>query len=82
MSNQKETMIKYVTNKENAEQNINIMNKDRVVLDKEQDGMSRNAEYIHLKLKPQMDGLKGKSDKAKMKNSKLEDKALRKIPTM
>lgn len=44
--------------------------------------MSRNAEYIHLKLKPQMDGLKGKSDKAKMKNSKLEDKAPRKIPTM
>lgn len=58
------------------------MNKDQVVFDKEQDRMSRNGEYIYLELKPQMDGLKGKSDKAKIKNSKLGDKALRKIPTM
>lgn len=39
--------------------------------------MSRNAEYIHLKLKPQMDGLKGKSDKAREKYGKQEDKAQR-----
>lgn len=27
--------------------------------------MSRNADYMHLKLKSQMDGLKGKPDKAR-----------------
>lgn len=55
------------------------MYKDQVVFDKEPDRMSRNAEYIHLELKPQMDGLKGNLDKATEKNGKLEEKALRKI---
>lgn len=40
--------------------------------------MSRNAEYIQLKLKPQMDGFKSKSDKAREKYGEQEDKARRK----
>lgn len=39
--------------------------------------MSRNAEYIHLKLKHQMDGLKGNSNKTREKNGEQEDKAWR-----